>query len=56
MKFLTALIVLHEENVIQHAQDNKIPFTTYESLTRAPQIVELVYKEVDTVNKSMCKS
>ncbi|MBM3302684.1 MAG: AMP-binding protein, partial [Deltaproteobacteria bacterium] len=53
LKFLTALIVLDEENVIQYAQDHKIPFTTYESLTKAPQIVELIQKEVDSVNKTL---
>jgi len=53
MKFLTALIVLDEENVIQYAQDEKIPFTTYESLTKNPDIVDLIQKEVDAVNKTL---
>ena len=52
-KFLAALIVLDEENVIQFAQDNKIPFTTYESLTKAPEIVELIDREVQSVNKTL---
>lgn len=55
MKFLSALIVLDEENVVQYAQDNKIPFTTYESLTKAPEIVELIEREVTEVNKTLAK-
>jgi long-chain acyl-CoA synthetase len=53
LKYLTALIVLDEENVVQFAQDHKIPFTTYESLTRAPEIVELIQREMDAVNKTL---
>ncbi len=52
-KFLSALILLDEENVIQFAQDNKIPFTTYESLTKAPEIVELIDREVQAVNNTL---
>ncbi len=53
LKFLSALIVLDEENVIQFAQDHKIPFTTYESLTTTPEIQELIQREVDSVNKTL---
>lgn len=53
LKFIAALIVLDEENVIQYAQDNKIPFTTYESLTKCPEIVELIDLEVQEVNKTL---
>jgi long-chain acyl-CoA synthetase len=53
LKFLAALIVLDEENVIQFAQDNKIPFTTYESLTKCPEIIELIDKEMQEVNKTL---
>jgi long-chain acyl-CoA synthetase len=55
MKFLSALVVLDEENVIQYAQDHKIPFTTYESLTQAPEIIELIDGEVQTVNKNLAR-
>ncbi|MEJ2719113.1 MAG: AMP-binding protein [Deltaproteobacteria bacterium] len=53
LKFLSALIVLDEENVIQYAQDEKIPFTTYESLTKSPEIIELIDREVQEVNKNL---
>ena len=53
LKFLAALIVIDEENVVQYAQDHKIPFTTYESLTKSPEIIELIDKQVQDVNKSL---
>ncbi|MCX5874264.1 MAG: long-chain fatty acid--CoA ligase [Deltaproteobacteria bacterium] len=53
LKFLSALIVLDEENVVQFAQDHKIPFTTYESLTKAPDIIELIDHEIQEVNKTL---
>jgi long-chain acyl-CoA synthetase len=55
LKFLSALIVIDEENVVQYAQDHKIPFTTYESLTKSPEIIELIDREVQEVNKTLAK-
>jgi long-chain acyl-CoA synthetase len=52
-KFLSALIAIDEENVIKYAQDNKIQFGTYGSLTQAPEIKQLIQKEVDRVNKTL---
>jgi long-chain acyl-CoA synthetase len=54
-KFLTALIAIDEENVIKYAQDNKIQFSTYSSLTQAPEIKQLIRKEVDRVNKRLAQ-
>jgi long-chain acyl-CoA synthetase len=53
LKFLAALIVIDEETVVQYAQDHKIPFTTYESLTKSPEIIELIDKELQEVNKTL---
>jgi long-chain acyl-CoA synthetase len=53
LKFLSALIVLDEENVIQFAQNHKIPFTTYESLTKCPEVIELIDKHMQEVNKTL---
>jgi long-chain acyl-CoA synthetase len=52
-KFLSALIAIDEENVIKYAQDNKIQFGTYGSLTQAQEIKQLIQKEVDRVNKTL---
>jgi len=54
-KFLTALIMLDEETIMKYAQDERIPFTTYKSLTRAEAIVRLIQKEVDAVNKKLAR-
>jgi len=54
-KYLVALIAIDEENVIKYAQDNKIQFGTYASLTQAPEIRQLIQKEVDKVNKTLAQ-
>jgi len=54
-KYLTALIMIDDENVMKYAQDNRIPFTTYASLTRAPEIIKLIGREVEEVNKKFAR-
>jgi long-chain acyl-CoA synthetase len=54
-KYLTALIMIDDENVMKFAQDNRVPFTTYASLTKANEIIELIEKEVDEVNKKFAR-
>jgi long-chain acyl-CoA synthetase len=54
-KYLTALIMIDDENVMEYAQDNRIPFTTYASLTKAPEIIKLIHKEVEEVNKKFAR-
>ena len=50
-KFLTALIMIDQENVEKYAQDQRIPFTDYKSLCRNPAIEELIDGEIAGVNK-----
>ncbi|MBN1574090.1 MAG: AMP-binding protein [Deltaproteobacteria bacterium] len=54
-KYLTALILIDEENVTKYAQDNRIPFTTYASLSRNPEIVKLIDGEVEKVNDELAR-
>lgn len=54
-KYLTALIVLDEETIVKYAQDQRIPFTTYSSLTQNKQVEKLISKEVDKVNKRLSR-
>jgi len=54
-KYLTAIIVIDDENVTKYAQDNKIQYTTFASMTRAPEVVELIQKEVDKVNRQVAR-
>lgn len=54
-KFVSALIVLDEDNVIKYAQDHKIQFSTYTDLTRHKRIRELIDAEIATVNKELAR-
>jgi long-chain acyl-CoA synthetase len=54
-KYLTALVVLDEENAVKYAQDEKIPFTTYESLARNEDVFKLIEQEVAKVNRSFSR-
>jgi long-chain acyl-CoA synthetase len=54
-KFITALIMIDEENVVKYAQDNKIQFSTYKDLTQDPDIMKLIGKEVDEVNAGLSR-
>jgi len=52
-KYLVAIIVIDEDNVVKYAQDNKIQYTTYASLTQHPEVTKLIQREVDGVNKTL---
>nr|WP_297383384.1 long-chain fatty acid--CoA ligase [uncultured Roseateles sp.] len=48
--YLTALIMIDQETVEKFAQDHEVPFSNYASLTRAPQVHELIQAELERVN------
>jgi long-chain acyl-CoA synthetase len=50
-KYLTCLIMIDQENVEHYAQTHSVPFTDYRSLCARPEIIELIEKEVQRVNK-----
>ncbi len=54
-KYLTCLIMIDQENVEKFAQDNRVPFSNFASLCAAPEVVELIGKEVATVNKQFAR-
>jgi long-chain acyl-CoA synthetase len=54
-KFLTALILIDEDNVTKYAQDNRIPFTTFADLTQNDEIQKLINQEVIEMNKNLSK-
>jgi long-chain acyl-CoA synthetase len=54
-KYLIALILIDEDNVTKYAQDHRIPFTTFESLTTRPEIKKLVEQEIYNVNKTLAQ-
>ncbi len=52
-KYLTALILIDEDNVTKYAQDHRVPFTTFADLTQNPTIQKLIELEVSNVNKTV---
>jgi long-chain acyl-CoA synthetase len=54
-KYLTALIIIDEDNVVKYATENKIQYTTYATLTQTPQVIKLIQQEVDSVNKTVAR-
>jgi long-chain acyl-CoA synthetase len=54
-KYLTALILIDEDNVNKYAQDQAIPFTTFEDLTKNSEIIKLIGREVDKVNDTLAR-
>ena len=52
-KFVSALILIDEENVTRFAQDHRIPFATFTDLTRETEVVKLIGREVDKVNRTL---
>lgn len=54
-KYLTAIIVIDEENVTKYAQDQKVQFTTFATMTKAPEIVELIQQEIEKVNRQVAR-
>ncbi|HWE16330.1 MAG TPA: long-chain fatty acid--CoA ligase [Hyphomicrobiaceae bacterium] len=53
--YLTCLVMIDHDNVVKFAQDHDVPFTNYASLCRAPEVVELISKEVEAVNKKFAR-
>ncbi|MFN4115544.1 MAG: AMP-dependent synthetase/ligase [Inhella sp.] len=53
--YLTALIMIDQENVERYAQEHDIPFSNYASLTRSPEVLKLIQSEVDRVNQEFAR-
>ena len=46
---------IDEENVTKYAQDNKVQFTTFATMTRTPEVISLIQEEIDKVNKQVSR-
>ena len=53
--YLVAIIMIDQDNVEKFAQDREIPFSNYASLTRTPEVQELVQTELDRVNAKFAR-
>ncbi|MBS0449957.1 MAG: AMP-binding protein [Proteobacteria bacterium] len=53
--YLTAIVMVEQENVEKFAQDNDVPFSNYASLVKAPEIHGLIRDEIEKVNKKFAR-
>jgi long-chain acyl-CoA synthetase len=53
--YLSAIVMIDQENVEKFAQDTDVPFSNYASLTRSPEVQALIQAEVDRVNKKFAR-
>ena len=53
--YLTVLVMIDLENVERFAQDHDVPFSNYTSLTRTPQVQELIQQEINKVNAKFAR-
>jgi long-chain acyl-CoA synthetase len=53
--YLSAIVMIDQENVERFAQDHDVPFSNYASLTRAPEVHALIQAEIDRVNKKFAR-
>lgn len=54
-KFVSALIVLDEENINKYAQDQRVVYQTYADLAGNEAINSLISKEINEVNKGLSR-
>ncbi|HUF17117.1 MAG TPA: long-chain fatty acid--CoA ligase [Thermoanaerobaculia bacterium] len=54
-RFVSALIVLDEENVSKYAREHRVAFSTYADLASSREIVRLVDDEVQKVNRELAR-
>ena len=53
--YLTVIVMIDQENVEKFAQDADIPFSNYASLTRAPEVQELIQNDINRVNQKFAR-
>ena len=54
-KFLSCLVMLDPETVAQFAQERNVPFTNFASLCRAQEVQDLIWDEIERVNKQLAR-
>ncbi|MFN3292150.1 MAG: AMP-dependent synthetase/ligase [Gemmobacter sp.] len=54
-KYLTALVMIDQENVERFAQTHRVPYADFASLTRAQAVQELIRAEIDAVNREFAR-
>jgi len=54
-KYLTALVMVDQENVEKYAQDKRVPFSDFASLCAASEVQGLIDSEIDQVNSQFAR-
>ena len=54
-KFLSCLVMIDHETVAQFAQERSVPFTNFASLCRAKEVQDLIWGEIERVNKQLAR-
>jgi long-chain acyl-CoA synthetase len=54
-RFLSCLIMIDHETVAQFAQERNVPFTNFASLCRAREVQDLIWSEVERVNRQFAR-
>ena len=53
--YLTAIVMIDQENVEKFAQERDIAFSNYLSLTRAKEVQELIWGEIERINRKFAR-
>jgi len=54
-RFLSCLVMIDHETVAQFAQEQNVPFTNFASLCRAREVQELIWTEIERVNRQLAR-
>jgi long-chain acyl-CoA synthetase len=54
-RFLSCLVMIDHETVAQFAQEQNVPFTNFASLCRAKEVQDLIWSEIERVNKQLAR-
>src|SRR5436309_138665 len=54
-KFLSCLVMIDHETVAHYAQERNVPFTNFASLCRATEIRDLIWSEIERVNRQLAR-
>ena len=52
-KFLSCLVMIDHETVAQFAQERNVPFTNFASLCRSKEVQDLIWGEIERVNRQL---
>jgi len=54
-KYLSCLVMIDHETVAQFAQERNVPFTNFASLCRAKEVQDLIWSEIEGVNRQLAR-